>query len=116
MVSGLQGRTYEDRLIELDMLSLEGRRKLYDMVQTFKIIRGFDDVRYSTWFTLVGDNPRRVTRQTSDPLNIVRPHSRNEIQRSFYSVRDVDPWNALPSEAKHANSIGAFKRAVRYLI
>lgn len=76
MVSGLQGRTYEDRLIELDMLSLEGRRKLYDMVQTFKIIRGFDDVRYSTWFTLVWDNPRRVTRQTSDPLE----HSQTPFQ------------------------------------
>ena len=38
MVSDLHGREYEDRLVELDMLSLEGRRKLYDLVQTFKII------------------------------------------------------------------------------
>ena len=57
----------EDRLNELDMLSLEDRRLMYDIVQTFKIIRGFDDVKYTTWFTLVGDNPGRITRQTSDP-------------------------------------------------
>ena len=116
MISGLQGKTYEDRLRELDMLTLEGRRVMYDLVQTFKIIRGFDDVKCSTWFTLVGDNPNRVTRQTSDPLNIVRPHCRNEIRRSFFSVRVVDSWNSLSSEVKHARSIASFKRQVRDLI
>jgi len=116
MVSGLKGTSYEDKLTELNLLSLEDRRLLYDMVQTFKIIRGFDDVNFSTWFTLVGDNPARITRQTSDPLNIVRPVVRNEIRRSFYSVRVVDPWNSLPSEAKHAPSIAVFKRIVRDLI
>ena len=116
MVSGLRGRTYEDRLKELDMLSLEDRRLMYDIVQTFKIIRGFDDVKHTTWFTLVGDNPGRITRQTSDPLNIVRPHCRNDIRRSFFSVRVVDPWNSLPSEVKNVKTIVAFKRQVRELI
>ena len=91
MISGLQGKSYEDRLLELNMLTLEGRRLLYDMVQTFKIIRGYDDVNLMTWFSLVGDNPTRITRQTSDPINIVRPIVRNEIRRSFFSVRVVDP-------------------------
>ena len=36
----------------------------------------------------------RVTRQTSDPLNIVRQHRRNEIRRSFFSVRVADTWNS----------------------
>ena len=66
MISGLQGKSYEDKLAELNLISLEDRRLLYDMVQTFKIIRGFDDVNFSTWFTLVGDNPARITRQTID--------------------------------------------------
>ena len=116
MVSGLKGTSYEDKLTELNLLSLEVRRLLYDMVQTFKIIRGFDDVNFSTWFTLVGDNPTRITRQLSHPLNIVRPHCRNEIRRAFFSVRVVDPWNALPSEVKDARSVLAFKRSVRELI
>lgn len=116
MVSGLQGRTYEDRLKELGMLSLEGRRTLYDLVQTFKIIRGFDDVDHAIWFDLVGNNPTRHTRQTNDPLNILRPNPRNEIRRSFFSVRVVDAWNALPSEVKHAKSITMFKNSVRDLL
>ena len=61
MVSGLTSKDYVARLKELDMLSLESRRVLYDQVQTFKIIRGFDAVNLSTWFTLVGHNPGRIS-------------------------------------------------------
>jgi hypothetical protein len=116
MVSGLQGRTYEDRLQELGMISLEGRRTLYDLVQTFKIIRGFDDVDHSIWFDLVGNNPTRHTRQTNDPLNIIRPNPRNDIRRSFFSIRVVDTWNALPSEIKQPKSVNMFKNSVCELI
>ena len=68
------------------MLSLEGRRTLYDLLQTFKIIRNFDDVSTSTWFELVGNDPPRVTRNrfnTRDPLNIVRQNSRTEIKHNL---------------------------------
>ena len=75
MVSGLRGRTYEDRLTELGLLSLEDRRVQFDLTQTFKIIRGFDNVKYQTWFELVGMNPGRLTRATSDPINIVRKNT-----------------------------------------
>ena len=116
MVSGLKGTSYEAKLEELDMLSLEDRRILYDQVQTFKIIRGFDAVNRDTWFTLVGPNPGRVTRHTSDPLNIVRQQGRTETRRSFFSLRVVDTWNSLPSEVKHTNSVASFRHQVRTII
>ena len=43
-MSGLKGRTYEERLTEVGLLSLRDRRKETDMVQTFKIVRGIDVV------------------------------------------------------------------------
>jgi hypothetical protein len=45
-VSGLRGRTYSERLRELDLPSLEDRRKEADMVQKYKII-GDQDSDYS---------------------------------------------------------------------
>ena len=68
LVSGLRGSDYKERLKEVGLLSLEDRRLQYDLVQIFKIVRGFDNVDLRTWFTLVGDNPVRLTRDTSDPL------------------------------------------------
>jgi ribonuclease P/MRP protein subunit RPP40 len=40
MVSGLQGATYENRLKELGLATLEERRHQADMVQTYKIVTG----------------------------------------------------------------------------
>jgi ribonucleases P/MRP protein subunit RPP40 len=109
MVSGLRGTTYEEKLAEIGILTLEERRLQYDLVQTFKIIRGFDKVDLTTWFTLVGDNPARITRDTSDPLNIVRQVVRTEIRRHFFSNRVIDHWNSLPSEIKLSSSVHSFK-------
>ena len=117
MVSGLRGNSYEARLEELGLLSLETRRVKYDLVQTYKIVHGLDQVDSSTWFQLVGNDPPRVTRETSDPLNIVRKEGRLEIRRKFYSNRVVEHWNALESDIKSARSIATFKSGIQqYLI
>ncbi len=44
MILGLKGATYEEKLAELGLTSLEERRHETDMLQTFKILRGFDRV------------------------------------------------------------------------
>ena len=109
MVSGLQGSSYEEKLKEIGLLSLEDRRLQYYLVQTFKITRGFDQVDLNTWFTLVGNNPARITRETSDPINIVRQVVGTEIWRHFFSNRVIENWNSLPSEIKLSRSVHSFK-------
>ena len=109
MVSGLQSPTYEGRLKELGLLSLEDRRTQFDLVQTFKIIRGFDDVRSDIWFDLVGDSPGRVTRATNDPLNIVSRNPRCDIRKKFFSQRVIEKWNELHSEIKNSRNVACFK-------
>jgi hypothetical protein len=37
-ISGLKGHTYEERLKEVGLLTLEERRHQSDMVQTYKIV------------------------------------------------------------------------------
>jgi hypothetical protein len=53
MISGLKGHSYEERLRELALTTLEERRHQTDMLQTFKILRGFDRVSSDTWFQRV---------------------------------------------------------------
>ena len=109
MVSGLKGRSYEERLRELKMLPLATRRIQLDLTQTFKIIRGLDAVEPSTWFSLVGEQRGRVTRATSHPLNIIRGVFNTDIRRNFFSHRVIDNWNALPAELKESVTVNAFK-------
>ena len=58
MVAGLKGKTYEDKLKEVGLTSLEERRNRGDMIQTFKIIHGLDNVDVGTWFKMAGDRAR----------------------------------------------------------
>ena len=63
MVSGLHGREYENRLVELDMLSLEVHRKLYDLVQTlFEGLMMSNTTPGSPWWATIqlGSPGRRV--------------------------------------------------------
>ena len=59
LITGLKGKSYLEKLQELGLMSLEQRRSKFDLLQTFKIIKGFDNVSRDIWFDLVGpDNPR----------------------------------------------------------
>ena len=49
-VSGLKGSTYEEKLKELHLQTLEDRRKRADIIQIFKIVNGFDNVDKNTGF------------------------------------------------------------------
>ena len=52
------------------------------MLQTFKIIHGFDDVKSETWFNIVGSGEHRLTPLTADPLNLIP--SRSRLERAHF--------------------------------
>jgi hypothetical protein len=112
MISGLAGRTYEDRLKELEIVTLEERRHQMDMLQTYKILSGKERMGPNCWFTMAGDS-ERVTRQSADPLNIRPGAPRLDIRRYFYSQRVADSWNSVPHDIKNSVSVTALKSAYR---
>ena len=57
-------------------MSLEQRRSKFDLLQTFKIIKGFDNVSRDIWFDLVGPDNPRPTKLTSHQYNIIPKRSR----------------------------------------
>ena len=116
MASGMGGKSYEQQLSDLDLLSLHDRRIKFDLVQTFKIVHGFDKVDHKEWFEMVGCHPGRLTRATSDPLNIVKKHSNNEVRKNFFSNRVVEKWNNLPADVKRAKKVSTFKNSISELI
>ena len=109
LITGLKGKSYMEKLQELGIQSLEQRRVRFDLIQTFKILRGYDNVETGTWFTLVGSDVTRPTRMTSYKDNLVPKHSRTDLRRNFYSNRVVNLWNNLPVEIKDAKSLNIFK-------
>ena len=76
MVTNFKGKTYEEKLAEAGMVTLEERRRRGDLLQAYRVFNGVDNVDSSQWFKLV--QPRAGasaehqgwTRNSSADLNV----------------------------------------------
>lgn len=96
LISGLAGRTYKEKLREIGMSALVERRIKYDLVQTYKILNGIDNVDFSIWFKLVGQTTCIQTRNTAYERNLLFSTARTDVRKHLFSMRVVSVWNALP--------------------
>lgn len=103
LVPELQGLSYEQRLCELNLPTLDYRRKRYDLIQAFRIIRNEDDIASSTFFKF-SDNDLR-----GHPYKLVKPRANKSIRLHTFSHRVVSAWNSLPAEIVCAKDTVSFK-------
>ena len=108
-ITCLNGKTYKEKLAEINMMSLETRRTYLELVETYKIIRGHTKVNRESLFELVSDNPRRTTRSTDCPINIIIKRCNLDIRLNFYTMRIGNQWNSLPIDIKMSGTLGSFK-------
>ena len=78
MVSGLRGTNYEERLAELNLQSLEARRKMLDMVETYKITNGHTKLDRHNWFSFVEDTDTRTTRNRQYGKNLIAKRTNHD--------------------------------------
>ena len=113
MVTNFKGRTYEEKLAEAGMVTLETRRLRGDLLQAYRVLNGVDDVDPSKWFNKVQErNGAMSTRHTRGVFNVERGRGNGEVRKNFWSQRVCDPWNNLPDEVKAAKSLNEFKNGL----
>ena len=106
-MSDIRG-TYPERLVQLDLTTLEERRIRGDAIETYKYLRKVWNTDPSTLYSLA--NPERpLTRQQQSFMPLTVPRARLELRRNFFSVRSAKLWNNLPSEIREASSVNIFK-------
>jgi len=105
MVKGFRNLTYEDRLRQLKLTSLERRRQRGDLIETYKILSGKEKVNPNCFFTL--DKKPYSTR--GHALKLYTKRSRLELRRNFFSQRVVSHWNKLPESVVNAATVNSFK-------
>ena len=79
MVSNLKGKSYEERLAEVNMTTLEKRRERGDLITMYRIMTGQDDVDPSLWFQPVATSQQAYTmlsnrgaREILEEISLVR--------------------------------------------
>ena len=88
----------------LKLPSLKFRRLRGDLLQTYKIFRGIDNLDLDSFFRLHEYN------RTRNPTNKIHiKYSRTNIRKNCFSNRVAPFWNLLPACVKSANNTNNFK-------
>ena len=107
LVPSLSNLPYEARLKALGLTTLEERRIHGDMLETFKILKGFDKVDADSAFLALDQDQRRTR---GHQLKFIKPRHRTFKRNAFFTARVVDIWNRLPEQVINSTSVNQFKR------
>ena len=82
---GFSNMSYADRLINLNLQSLEHRRLINDLVMSFKIIHGLVDIDLNDFSTISNNTSLRW-----HPFKLVVPIARTNVRKHMFSCRIVN--------------------------
>ena len=105
LVPGCDEIPYEERLRRLKLPSLQYRRKIGDMIQTYKIMRGFDRIDPAVFFKFL---PSQVTR--GHRFKIHKQQSQRLVRSQSYNIRVANDWNNVPADVVNAKSVASFRK------
>ena len=107
LISEISQLSYEERLQQCRLTTLETRRIRGDQIEVFKIMHGYEGLNKDMFFRIKNDS---ITRGHS--LALVKSHSRLDIRKYTFSQRVVNDWNKLPEECINATSVNMFKNKI----
>ena len=109
IIGELRNLKYEDRLLKLNLTTLEERRVRGDLIEQFKIVRKLDQVEWHHSLNQLSSHYGTRSHNFGFEKQLVR----NCSQRiNFFTNRMANVWNNLPREVVEQETINGFKNTL----
>lgn len=105
LVPSLRGKSYQERLKELNLFSLKKRRLRGQLIECFKTLKGFNNVDATKVFSLATDN----NNTRGNGMKLTGRRVNLDVTKNFFTLNIVDEWNSLPRNVVDSTTINTFK-------
>ena len=107
MIPKLRNISYEMRLKECGLTTLETRRLRGDQIEVFKILNGYENIDRNIFFTV-----KEERRTRGHGVTLAKKQCILDIRKFSFSQRTINEWNRLSADCVGASSVNIFKNKI----